>query len=112
MGLTLLFLYVFWRLFYISVFPAVATLKISGYLNFYITAAWHIMKLLSYIPIAFFLSAVNAFYSLTSCMNYVAYVKRLKLFPLHSFWMAPVIFRIYLYFRQSKNVIVVDLDPR
>lgn len=56
--------------------------------------------------------ALNAFYSLASFMNYVAYVKRLKLFPLHSFWMAPVIFRIYLYFRQSKNVIVVVLDTR
>lgn len=43
-----------------------------------------------YIPLAFFFSALNAFYSLASGVNYVANVKRLKLFPLHSFWMAPL----------------------
>ncbi|KAB0372652.1 hypothetical protein FD755_015405 [Muntiacus reevesi] len=35
---------------------------------------------------------------------------RLKLFPLHSFWMA--LLYLGLHFRQSRNVIVVDLDPR
>ena len=63
------------------------------------------------IPVAFFFfPALNAFYSLASGRNCVAYVKRLKLFPLHSFWMAPLY--LGLHFRQSRNVIVVDLDPR
>lgn len=62
------------------------------------------------IPVAFFFPALNAFYSLASGRNCVAHVKRLKLFPLHSFWMAPLY--LGLHFRQSRNVIVVDLDPR
>lgn len=56
--------------------------------------------------------APDAFSSCASGMNYVPYVETLALFPLHSFWMAPVVYRICLNFRQSTNVIVVDLDTR